>query len=138
LLGGHDPVTYECADGASAADLRAALDQVQALLAPLSADELVNELTKLRLALRSRAGTDAELRGQILVYAEQLEDLPADVLRHAVRLSLRTEEFFPSITRLLEMCAFETDRRRRLAAALERALAAALAGPSTTQEEGDR
>ena len=114
---------YRLAEGAGAADAKAALATVERLLAPAGARDCAHALGLLKVKTKERNLTQEDLALQVRVYAEELTAYPIDAVRAACRDWADTETFFPAWNELRRLCMQEVLYRRSLACALRATIA---------------
>ena len=87
-------------------------------LRPAQRDEIILALSKLLAVLRVEDDDGWKLRFE--TYAEDLADVPPDILHEALRHWRRTEKFWPTIAELLALTTPPLNERRRVLDRLNR------------------
>lgn len=93
---------------------------VAAGLAPMGIEEIGELLTRLRLATTPRRQSDVEILSQNVIYADELSQYPADVVRFVMRTQPAKLTWFPSWAELYPRLEQYARPRRLLHAALDR------------------
>jgi hypothetical protein len=81
---------------------------------PLTAQEVVEELSMLAALTKRRNTDDADTAILIRAYAEKLSEYPADVVKYVLASTARNNVFFPAWAELYEDLEFWGRRRLRL------------------------
>jgi hypothetical protein len=79
---------------------------------------VVEELARLRMLTKSRAGDETDRELTYVALAEELVEFPPDVIRSALRKIARRETFFPSLAEMIDQCQREVRNRRLIARAI--------------------
>lgn len=95
-------------------DLSQALILVKRSLMPMSTREAVRLLGRIKAKTRRRTESDADIITQINVYAEDLADYPADVVRYVLHDWADDNDFFPTWAELVRVLRLWSKRRRAL------------------------
>ena len=90
--------------------------------------EIMGELTRLRVLTIARAEDQGDLTLKLAAYAEELSEFPIEVVRSACRGLAKREKWFPSWSELKADCDWRYAKARALRDALAKAARAA-AGP---------
>lgn len=96
----YDPATLPEPVKDSARETLALLERG---MAPASMDEIQRGLAEMALVLGHKAGDGEEVwAARYAIYARLLEDIPRDILRHAMDAHTRNSVFFPKVSELRE------------------------------------
>ena len=85
-------------------------------MAPMHPGKLVERLTRLMTITAKRAGSEADVRSQLAVYAEELAAYPADVATAALN---HAWHWWPTWAELRERCERAVSRRRSILRIIE-------------------
>lgn len=110
---------FKLTEPASPVQIAQARALVAAACEPLDRADLVQELTKLRLAVVSNL-RGADLEGWMTVVMEDVGGFPAAVVLEACRRWRRREKFLPAAAELREECHRLNSRRRALSRLFQR------------------
>lgn len=112
---------FEVTAGADEADLNEAFCILEQACKPMDRREIIKSLAVLKAltAKRNEADDDQEL--QLGAYARQLEDYPADVVRHVLETQPRMSKWWPAWAELHERLELFSARRKRMLDAVMRA-----------------
>lgn len=108
----------------SGQDLSRALTLVRRSLSPIPMDEARILLARLKAKTRSRSETDSDIAFQIAVYAEDLQEWPADVARKVLREWANTHPFWPTWADLVGVLEPVMRKRQALLDVLDEAVEA--------------
>lgn len=100
-------------------DRSQALALVKQSLNPMAHTELAKMLVTMRVTTRSKAESSALVDLQLEVYAQKLQDWPADVVRSVLAAWPDTNVFWPSWAELVALMEPLTRKRRALLEVLE-------------------
>ncbi len=114
---GEEIVSFDPAGltGPELDNLRAEIDKA---LAPLSRDEIIQEISLLRTVTRSRAEQGSDLKAMLLVYAADLSDVPGMALKRAILEIRQTSTWFPTVAEIRQKAEAKCQRARVAKAAL--------------------
>lgn len=96
-------------------DLSQALALTLTTLEPARSTQIIGLLGELRLKTRTRHGSPDDALAQVGLYARDLEQWPADVVRHVLGQWPVTCDFWPTWRELAEACDRACKKRRALA-----------------------
>lgn len=109
---------YELAARLEVTRLQRARKLAAIALAPAPPKMVVEELARLRMLTKSRAGDETDRELTYVALAEELVEFPPDVIRSALRKIARRETFFPSLAEMIDQCQREVRNRRLIARAI--------------------
>lgn len=93
---------------------RETLSLIERGMAPASMDEIQRGLAEMALVLGHKAGDGEEVwAARYAVYARLLEDIPRDILRHAMDAHMRNSVFFPKVSELRDRAEPMLGARRK-------------------------
>jgi hypothetical protein len=95
-------------------ELRNAIIMLEDASRPAPSDMIVYELGRMRVQTKAKAEDTDNMEFILRVYAEDMREYPADVIREACRKWSRTEKFFPAWSELKEILDRLAAKRRRL------------------------
>ncbi len=85
---------------------------------PAGAEQAAKSIGKCLMLTKNREPDGADLRGTILLFAEDLGEFPSDVIATACRKHARQEKWWPALSELREQCHRANRARRSLKRAL--------------------
>ena len=115
---GARPKYYLC-QPIKESDRRQALEILRAVNECAGRHVTLTEIARLKMLTKGRAETEADLKGQAVAMAQELEAYPPDVVRDAARSWARREKWFPALAEMIELCEAGVRKRRDLLRALE-------------------
>jgi hypothetical protein len=105
---------YALANSIPARDRHAALDGIGAALVQATPGFVRQELARLRASTKARPEAADEVAMRFQVLAEECQDYPPDIVRHALRGWAKREVFFPALAEIRDELQRASRRRRAL------------------------
>lgn len=134
---------YHIVTADEAAQLRAALVDLERAVEPAAPERIEIMVGKLSIAFPRQNLSDAEAEVRLEQYVMGLDDIPPDLLELAYRQAIKTRTFFPTVAELRALCAgfamrhWRIARVRALLASYERHEATGLPHPDTLPARPD-
>lgn len=108
-----DPERVPAISDAEADECRSALAVYRAAPKTTPVRDIDRMMLKLALGYPNQRLSDSEAEGRMELYAEQLSDIPFDILALGFAAAVRTLKFFPTVAELREMAMSQPAPRRR-------------------------
>jgi hypothetical protein len=113
---------YTITDAVPYRDLQTDTVTVENALAPADAKFVRMELARLRASTKAREQPGDDLAMILQVFAEECQNYPPDVVRHALRSWAKREVFFPALAEIRDELQRHAKRRRALLECLRHGL----------------
>lgn len=103
-------------------DLKLAAETVRKSMARMHPSEIQKGLARLRVLTKVRAETTDDIRLSLAIYADEMANYPADVIRYVIKTQPKIIPWWPAWSELSERLDLYTRKRQRLLDAIEKAI----------------